>query len=64
MKFSALALIAVSSMAPAVAQTQLRLLHINDHHSHLTERSAGYVNIFGDDIPSAVSANNGNTTCK
>ncbi len=51
-------------MAPVAAQTQLRLLHINDHHSHLTERSAGYVNIFGDDIPSDVSANNGDTTCK
>lgn len=64
MKFSALSLLAVASMAPVAAQTQLRLLHINDHHSHLTERSAGYVNIFGDDIPSDVSANNGDTTCK
>lgn len=62
MKVSALALIAVAPMAPAAAQTQLRLLHINDHHSHLTENSGGYVDILGDDIPSAVSANNGNTT--
>lgn len=35
---------------------------MNDHHSHLTEKSAEYVNIFGDDIPASVSANNGDTT--
>jgi len=44
------------------ADTHLTLLHINDHHSHLTESSAGYVNIYGDDIPADVSASNGNTT--
>jgi 5'-nucleotidase/UDP-sugar diphosphatase len=41
--------------------TKLTLLHINDHHSHLTESSAGYINIPGGFIPSAVSENNGNT---
>jgi len=41
---------------------RITLLHINDHHSHLTESSAGYVNIFGDDIPSSVSDNNSGTT--
>ena len=67
MKLSTLALAGVtvaSSGALVAAETKLTLLHINDHHSHLTEKSAGYVNIFGEDIPSSVSANNGNTTCK
>lgn len=44
---------------------RFRFIHtetVNDHHSHLTERSAGYVNVFGEDIPPSVSANNGNTT--
>ena len=55
---SSLALIAVvPSTMVAAARTQLSILHINDHHSHLTEESAGYINIVGDDIPSAVSAN-------
>lgn len=44
------------------AETKLTLLHINDHHSHLTEGSAGYINIFNDDIPSSVSSNNGDST--
>ena len=44
------------------AETKLTLLHINDHHSHLTEGSAGYLNVYGDDIPSDVAASNGDTT--
>ena len=42
--------------------TKLTLLHVNDHHSHLTEGSAGYINIYDDDIPTEVSSNNGDTT--
>ncbi len=44
------------------ADTHLTLLHINDHHSHLTESSAGYLNIFGQDIPSDVTDKHGGTT--
>lgn len=44
-----------------VTTTHLTLLHINDHHSHLTEASAGYVSIYGDDIPASVRENNGGT---
>ena len=65
MKFTGLfasALAATASAAGHGADTKLTLLHINDHHSHLTERSAGYVNIYGDDIPAEVAANNGGTT--
>ena len=61
MKISALVTSALVVSTKA-AETKLTLLHINDHHSHLTERSAGYVNIFGDDIPAEVAANNGGTT--
>lgn len=46
---------------PLVTGTKVTLLHVNDHHSHLTEEDGGYVNIEGDDIPSGVSENNGNT---
>ena len=59
MNFGICFLVAFASCV--AAETKLTLLHVNDHHSHLQERSAGYVNIRGDDIPSAVSANNGNT---
>jgi 5'-nucleotidase len=44
-----------------VTNTFLTLLHINDHHSHLTEASAGFVSIYGNDIPASVRANNGGT---
>lgn len=44
------------------ADTHLTLLHINDHHSHLTESSAGYLNIYASDIPSAVTDMHGGTT--
>mmetsp|Transcript_8365 Transcript_8365/g.10977 ORF Transcript_8365/g.10977 Transcript_8365/m.10977 type:complete len:659 (+) Transcript_8365:81-2057(+) len=47
--------------ANAALPTNLTLLHVNDHHSHLTESSAGSVNIQGDDIPSDVRSNNGGT---
>ena len=60
MKFTGL--IALTNVIFAYADTQLTLLHINDHHSHLSESSAGYINIYDSDIPSAVSQNNGNTT--
>jgi 5'-nucleotidase/UDP-sugar diphosphatase len=60
MKFAGF--VASALAATANAQTKLTLLHINDHHSHLSESSAGYINIFGSDIPSAVSTNNGGTT--
>ncbi len=55
-------LLALAITSRATCQTKLTLLHVNDHHSHLTEASAGYVNIYGDDIPSAVSASNQGTT--
>lgn len=51
-----------SVLAVSHAQTQLTLLHVNDHHSHLTESSAGYLNIENSDIPADVSTSNGNTT--
>ena len=60
MKFSSL--VTSSLVFSTVSATKLTLLHINDHHSHLTESSAGYVNIYGDDIPAEVAANNGDTT--
>ena len=44
------------------ADTHLTLLHINDHHSHLTESSAGYLNIYASDIPSDVTDLHGGTT--
>lgn len=44
------------------ADTHLTLLHINDHHSHLTESSAGYLNIYASDIPSDVTDMHGGTT--
>jgi len=52
-----------SFLASAVTalETKLTILHLNDHHSHLSESSAGYVNIQNDDIPTSVSENNGNT---
>ncbi len=59
-KFSVLSALAITSRA--ASPTKLTLLHVNDNHSHLAESSAGYVNIFGDDIPSAVSTNNQGTT--
>lgn len=59
MRFSGLI---VSALATAANATKLTLLHINDHHSHLTEGSAGYLNIYDEDIPSDVAANNGGTT--
>ena len=46
----------------AAQPTSLTLLHVNDHHSHLTESSAGYVDIFDSDVPPEVSANNGDST--
>ncbi len=61
MKSTVLPLLALTGLSSA-AETKLTLLHINDHHSHLTESSAGYVNIYDSDIPAEVSANNGNTT--
>lgn len=45
----------------AAIETKLTILHINDHHSHLSESSAGYVNIRDDNIPASVSASNGST---
>jgi 5'-nucleotidase len=52
-----------SFLASAVTalESKLTILHLNDHHSHLSESSAGYVNIRNDDIPTSVSVNNGNT---
>jgi 5'-nucleotidase/UDP-sugar diphosphatase len=35
---------------------------MNDHNSHLTEKSAGEINIYDSDFPSEVSENNGGTT--
>jgi 5''-nucleotidase/2'',3''-cyclic phosphodiesterase and related esterases len=54
-------LVALHTTWLTAADTKLTLLHINDHHSHLTEASAGYVNIYGADIPASVRANNGGT---
>lgn len=54
---------AIFLRCPATAvPTSLTLLHVNDHHSHLTEASAGYVSIFNDDIPASVRTNNGGTS--
>lgn len=44
------------------AETKLTIIHVNDPHSHLTEGSAGYVDIFDKDIPSEISSKNGDTT--
>jgi len=64
MKISLISFLSLACIARKghAAETKLTILHANDHHSHLTEKSAGYVNIFGDDIPKSVSASNGNTT--
>lgn len=60
MIFQLLAL--VSLVGFTQADTHLTLLHINDHHSHLTESSAGYLNIYASDIPSDVTDMHGGTT--
>jgi 2',3'-cyclic-nucleotide 2'-phosphodiesterase (5'-nucleotidase family) len=44
------------------AETKLTIIHVNDHHSHLSEDTGGYVDIFDNDIPSEISSKNGDTT--
>jgi 5'-nucleotidase len=58
MKFSVATLL---TSAVTAIETKLTILHLNDHHSHLSESSSGYVSIRDDDIPASVSASNGNT---
>lgn len=64
MKFSSIAIVtaAITVDYTSAAESKLTLLHINDHHSHLTEASAGYYNLFDDAVPASISGNNGNTT--
>lgn len=60
--FIKLSVLAALARVATAVPTSLTLLHVNDHHSHLTESSAGYVNIYDSDVPADVSANNGDST--